>query len=414
MHLARGAQFTLYKPAVRWFIIALCVRLVVGGLIHLYSIEAGFEGFLPLAAGSDDPGYFSMANYIAEGRAHQIPAIPTSYPYFVAALFYVFGPSLIIGKLANVFAGALTVYFGVLLARRLHKDDDQSVQELSHPVNIAGLALTFYPSSLFYSTQLTKDALLCLFGIMTLFVFVRALQLRSGLSWLWLLVPVVGLADLRGYALLAIMAGIGLWIFIQPGLIRRNMVALAALSIIAIPVVLILIPHYIGLLNLDELAKFRTASYTGGSSVGITLDFSNPVSFVVSYAYNFLTVLAGPFPWQIQEPQHLIALFEAIPMYFLLPVVALRFITTLLPRDPRDKLLFIVSMTQLGAFALLSDNIGTNARLRILAWSCLAIHFALTYPLMMRNIAAFFARRKSKLTAGVPSDPGAALPASHH
>jgi hypothetical protein len=400
MQLQRNGRISFYKPALFWFFVSLVVRFTAGAAIHLYSHSAGYNGFVPLAAGADDAGYFNLATEILAGRADQLEWIPTSYPYMLAGLFAVSGESLVAGKLLNVFFASWTIYFAVLLTRRLQiahgsygKNESPSWRSLSSPVNLTGLALTFYPSALFYASQMTKDTLLVFFGVLFIFLLVRAMQQKRFASWALVLIPFAGLADFRAYALLSLMAGFALWLVVQPGLLRRHAGKIAIIGLVSIPIISVLVEPYRHYFNLETLASFRNSSYTGGSSVGITLDFTNPLTFCVSYAYNFVTVLFGPFPWQVQSEQHLIALVEAIPMYLFIPLILSRMITSLLPSSRHERLLFLMAMLQIASFALLSDNLGTNARLRILSWSCLIIHFSITLRPTVMALRQFFSGR---------------------
>jgi hypothetical protein len=76
-----------YLPALSWFFIALAVRIFVMLLIHLYSLESGFEGFYPLASGHDDVAYWAISDSIQNGEVFD--DVPNFYPFILAILFSV-------------------------------------------------------------------------------------------------------------------------------------------------------------------------------------------------------------------------------------------------------------------------------------------------------------------------------------
>jgi hypothetical protein len=56
-------------------------------LIHLYSLESGFEGFYPLASGHDDVAYWAISDSIQNGEVFD--DVPNFYPFILAILFSV-------------------------------------------------------------------------------------------------------------------------------------------------------------------------------------------------------------------------------------------------------------------------------------------------------------------------------------
>ena len=377
---ARPTAAGVADIALRWFAIALLVRLLVGAVADLYSILRGFDGFYPLVSGHDDRAYWSYATQLNQGEA--VLWTPSSYPYALAALFFLTGPSLVAGKLLNVLAGALTVYVGVRLAQwlaaRRAPADARDAVVAGH---WAGALLTFYPSLLFYSTQLVKDPLLILAGLLALSLALRFFRRPHLLAASLGVVALGGMFLLRPYAALALaisLFGFILWL-------RRRWIAPALVLAAVAPVVVgwgVFGSAYLTrMLNPAFLTSFREGTYSiGGSAAGIRLDFSNPFALLTSYSYSFATAMFGPFPWQLGSAVQLVALPEALVLWALFPLWALGLWRLVRGRLGDEALLLIFSLVLIGAVALFSDNIGANTRLRMLPWAAFFIFVSLSLP----------------------------------
>lgn len=374
----RGA-LRLSRAALQWGLIALAVRLVAALAIHAYSLAAGFGGFYPLESGHDDGFYFGAATLLWQGQ--DAGTLPSAYPAVLALLFkFTGGPDLLVGKLLNVFAGALTVYLGVLVVRALCRGRFVG-RRRRRAMNWAGGLLTFYPSLLWYSTQLVKDPLLLLFAMWALYLTIRFLrrpQLFFALLWL---AALVGMFAFRAYAALALMMALLLYVL----RFRRIWIA-PALLLAAV------VPYAMGLgffawnfiqpwTDAEKLESFRQGVYsTGGSAAGVQISYANPAAFLATYAYSFATAMFGPFPWQISGAGQAIALLETVMIWPLIPTW-LRGVRRLFrgraKRRRFEVVLLIFSVVLLAMIALFSDNIGANTRLRLLPWCAFFLYASL-------------------------------------
>lgn len=372
------------RPALRWFLIAWLVRLVACLVIHAYSLLAGYGGFYPLASGADDTTYFAYAEQIYGGESTGFFA--NDYP-LVLALYYqlIGGPDLLMGQLLNVLAGAITVGFGVLIVQELTRDRFDPLLR-KRAIRWAGIFLTFYPSMLWYSTQLVKDPILVAAGIATLYFQICLLRRPS---WIlvggWLL-SFGALFPFRPYAAVAVALALLLYVLrfkpkwlvpavlvvgVLPYLLGRGWFGLSTLQ---------------SFLSAEAIAQFRESSYsTGGSAVGITVNYSNPITFLTTYSYSFATAMFGPFPWQIRAMGQAVALPEALVMWALFPtwlrgVWKLRKRARGGARANCETMLLLFSLILIGAIALFSDNIGANTRLRLLPWGAFLLYAALRMP----------------------------------
>ncbi|WP_460409409.1 hypothetical protein [Thermus antranikianii] len=351
------------------------MRLVTLLASHLYSVSAGFGGFYPLASGADDRFYYAAALSMIYGE--RVGALPNVYPIFLAWVFYIFGPSLLLGKLINAFLGALGVAFGVLLVERLCPWPGHA-WSLRRPAHLAGIFLSFYPSAVFYSTQLLKDGAIWALGLALLYWGIVFLQKPSAR---WLLVVAVAsslLWFLRPYTVIAF------WIaLVLPLAVLRHPRLLIGFVVVAIAVPWAmgfgpLGLGYLGpLLNPEHLSQFREQVYgVGGSSLGLVLDPARPLAFALGWMYSFVTVLLGPFPWQINSLLEAVALGEALVMW-LLAIFWLPGVMRLLSRPSFAEIPLFFGLVLAGGVALFSDNIGANTRLRLLIWASLMVYAAL-------------------------------------
>ena len=376
-----SAKLRVSQAFIKWTLIAFVVRFLAALVIHGYSLSIGRGGLYPLGL-SDDLAYWTFSRDIYNGIT--APSSGNVYPFVLAAFYHlVGGPNLLLGQMLNVVAGALTVGVAVLLVQELTRDNPSRAAK-RRSVNWAGTLLTVYPSLLWYSTQLLKDAILILLGLIALYcqvLFLKRARLGPIFGWILCL---LGMFFFRPYAVAAIVFSLGLFV------LRFNRKWF-------VPVLLFMAfaPYAMGSgifgLNLigpmiatENIATFRQQGYSvGGSSAGITIDYSTPVGFLTTFSYSFATAMFGPFPWQIRAAAQAVALPEAMGMWFLIPLWLRAMWDLFQPKrsddryGPRDVSLLLFSFVLAALISLFSDNIGANTRLRLLAWSAFLIFAAI-------------------------------------
>jgi len=102
----------------------------------------------------------------------------------------------------------------------------------------------------------------------------------------------------------------------------------------------------------------------------------------LNYIYNFLTVLIGPFPWQLKT-KYLPVLLETIPWWFCFMVIIFGIFKNL------KKEIFFIFFLALGfcfLISLLSDNLGANFRYRMPALFLLFSIFPLGLKEILKNL----------------------------
>lgn len=373
-------KITIYKPAFFWFTVALLIRLISLYGIYYYSIYIGNEGFYPLASGYDDRYYFEMAIQIMQDKVPD--SLPNVYPYILALIFSLVGEHVFFGQLFNVIVSAFTVFVGVLLARDLFDSRHVSYMSIKHPANIAGFLLCIYPFSVFYSTQLLRDSIIQFLGIFNIFFMVRLLKQHKNVYWLFIMFFTLLLFFIRPYASIIIIGSFMLYYFLIE---RKNLLKKIYTALFIVFPLIAIIPYMAGygffglsyimpLLSLETLIDFRERAYSiGGSSVGINFNLDNPVFFVGSYLYSFITVLLGPLPWQIKSAVHFFALPEAMFFWVLFPLWIKLLFTFFRGRMQYEGFLLMFAILMIAGIAIFSDNVGANTRLRLLPITVLLI-----------------------------------------
>ena len=364
-----------WRQALAWGVLAFWLRLGSALLAFGYSGLVGAQGFFPLESGADDFQYFSYAVSISQGTA---PVwYPTSYPLLLGTVFMVTGPCIWVGILLSVMAGATCVTVGVLITGEFWNETSEKWNRLLHPGNVAGALLCFYPSAFMWSLFMTRDTLLLLSALLSFYFAVRIVKRPRTCDFVLAGISLVCFFDLRPYSCIGFVgAAIVYWSWVYRfKLLTRPPVLLAA-AIAAVLLANFAYSRYSGYLSADALENLRK-TYSGGSSIGLTLDYTNPLTFAVSYAANCLYILLSPVPWQVSKPQHAFALIESIPMTFAFPVFVIGMWRTWHRRVYQSGFLLIVAAFQLMLFGLLSDNAGSNARIRMFPYTLLVIYLLL-------------------------------------
>lgn len=382
------------KVIMSWCLVGFLIRLLALFATHIYSVQAGFGGFFPLEAGNDDILYWDLATEALAGtlRADN----PNSYAYFLGLLFSLFGQDLILGKFVNVLFSVASIYFSLKIAK-LFLDKNIHISDSINRKSLMwlGVVLALYPSSILYSTQLVRDSLMQFLGIICVYFLVRFIRRPSIAPLILVVASLFLLYGLRPYLVFGILAAVIVFvIFIW------NMKLVPKIGIVSLLFVFVaIVPNFLGLgffginyiqkfANTEFLTAFRQDAYSiGGSSVGLEINYSNPIAFLATFSPSFLTVMFGPFPWQIKSAAQLIALPEALFMLSLFGYWLKGFSN--LKKLDSSSILFLGGLFITSLIAIYSDNIGTNTRLRILPWSLFLIFVSLHIKAPLSSLKRF-------------------------
>jgi hypothetical protein len=394
-----------YKPALQWASIAFIVRLVLGLLIHNYSLQVGFQGFVPMSNYGDDILYWDLASQMLLG--YDTGYTINLYPMFLAALFQVTGPSILVAKLVNMMFNVAAIFMTLMMVKEVGLASGLDRKQTRWAAHLTGALLAFYPSQIFYAVQMIKDPFLIFAGTINLYLAILLLRGKGNKTWNlvgWFL-SMLGVVGFRPYTLIAL---IGSWLiyllFVWKTKISRKIVVL-----VIVLLVIGVLPYFAGLgffgfnyigpwLDVEKVSEFRKSGYsTGGSAADITIDYSNPFTFIQTYGFSVLTAMFGPFPWQVKSPIQIIALPEALfalamSLLLLVPIGKASRKTTDSEGRSVPSVLLIFSIFLVGLIGLFSDSIGGNTRLRILSWNIFfaysAIVFARRYVSSKKPVAS--------------------------
>jgi Gpi18-like mannosyltransferase len=117
---------------------------------------------------SDFLWYQQFAANIALGKGYSMNGIPTGYwpigyPAFLGGLFYLFGPSVLIGKVANIVLYVGTIFLTYQLSKRLFNSDPAA--------RITVGILSFYPNHIAHTALLSSEILFVFLVALSIFVF---------------------------------------------------------------------------------------------------------------------------------------------------------------------------------------------------------------------------------------------------
>lgn len=198
---ARGGRRSRWLTCAAVGLVALAVRLAY--LWELRDAEA-----LSIVIG-DSRAYHEWALRIAAGdwvgtaTFFQAPL----YPYFLAILYAIFGPSLLAVRLVQVVLGSIACAF--LAGAAAHLLDRRRALA-------AGLVLALYPLAVFYDVLLSKSVLDLFLVTALLLVLARSLRRRRPGLWVWA-GAVLALLGLSRENALALVPAVGAWILFGRG-----------------------------------------------------------------------------------------------------------------------------------------------------------------------------------------------------
>jgi 4-amino-4-deoxy-L-arabinose transferase-like glycosyltransferase len=117
---------------------------------------------------SDFSWYQQFATNIALGKGYSINGMPTGYwpigyPAFLGGLFYLFGPSVLVGKVANIVLYMGTIFLTYTLSKRLF--DSEPAARITVGI------LSLYPNHIAYTALLSSEILFVFLVALSIFVF---------------------------------------------------------------------------------------------------------------------------------------------------------------------------------------------------------------------------------------------------
>lgn len=146
------------------YFVAYCLGLAI-------LLRAALVFLVPLPAPTSDAAwYFNQAIALSEGRGYMRSGEPTAYwpvgyPGFVAGLFYLFGPSMMLVALANLIMSGLSFLLLLQVARIVVTDEAVA--------RLAVLLWTIYPNSIGYVGLALSETLFTALLLLGTWLFLR-------------------------------------------------------------------------------------------------------------------------------------------------------------------------------------------------------------------------------------------------
>ncbi len=373
--------------------LALALRLAVAMALYVGSVAIGHGGF----TSGDDGAYFMVSASIAASLHGDANAPYTladwrtnqlfgTFVYMESALFFVFGPRLLLADAANAFIGALAVLFVWDLTRRVF--DRPSAYT-------AAILVSFAPLLVELSSVNLKDALAILVALLGFWLLVRSqTDVRSWQMSVAAYVPLIPLYSIRRYVAAGLAIVFALGTIVSAGRMRRwHGAALAAgLSTAFLVAVIAVAGPLVRGRVLAELEMVRVEMATGRTAIPGQPTEAVPSPDLVPVGDTFIRVgrpttdpdavvllrtlaylprgltyaIFAPFPWSARTLSDIASVPDVLLWYVVL--VALTYTVWTHRAQWRvlgPMALFIGGMVLL--FALTEGNVGTLYRHRTAA-----------------------------------------------
>ncbi len=218
-----GASERMVESPAWVAVLVVAAAFLVRILFNVYIIgmqEAGLELF------PDGKDYDALGRSLATGSGFAIQGVPNTfrppgYPFFLAALYMIFGHSYAAVKIAQSLLGALTCLMIFLIGQRL----------FSRRVGVIAATLaTVYPFLVLYAGFLLSETLFVFLSTVFLYALVR-LRERYASKWVALGGLVLGVMNLIRPVTLLIPAFLFFWAWIELGTKRKAAVIAGLLTI---------------------------------------------------------------------------------------------------------------------------------------------------------------------------------------
>jgi len=397
--------------------------LTVVAMHLLITLFMHYANFQPFSGGTGDYIFYqhqarAIAERLSQGNfSLQGIALSHYYPVILGYIYALTLPEEIIGLMLNVWLVALSVIFVYLIVLEIGGSGKNAF--------LIGLIAAVYPSYVFNSGLLLKEAFQMCFVALGLLFLIKTIKKFTWYNFLILYLALIGSTHFRFYVGYALIGAFVLSWFLFADMNSKKRIICGILFII----VLGFIPQiaanqgYFGVnsfkmyLNSRMVTFFRQSAYnaayykipilasstsgklTSVASTQLTISTAStpatdtsavpnsttPVSAVpfstvgfgssfhtgnglLGYAKSFIYVLLGPFPWQIKSLNQSFALFETIPWYFILFFIVNGIIICFKQHVREVAPLLIFSIMVMAVITIFEGNFGIITRIRMPAF----------------------------------------------
>jgi 4-amino-4-deoxy-L-arabinose transferase-like glycosyltransferase len=249
-----------------WFALSNPYFVPVCFITYL-SLRLGLILAFPIDQYSDNLWYYNRGISIGSGQGYYEGGLPTAYwppgwPGFLGLLFWLFGPSALVGQIANLTLSGIIFFLVLSVASAIFVDAIVG--------RLAVLMLTIYPNQIGYVPALATEVLYSALLLLAIFVTIRA-KTRAEL----LLAGIVfGLATLTKAQSLFVPAVLFFAWWLAAAARSRRFSCLGKVAIIYAVMALVICPWT--LRNYWTFGEFVLISTNGG---GTLLSGNNPSAF---------------------------------------------------------------------------------------------------------------------------------------
>ena len=277
--------------------------------------------FTVIGADADAETFHRIGTELARSGDWSFAMGARGYEQFLGRVYYLFGPSHLLGQSLSVLAFALScgVLFKLMTLVGIHR----------HRVPVL-LVFGGLPTMVLLGSVTLRESFQILFFMLTVYFAIKFHLRRNKASLLGMLLAALAMGlfhkGLMLYAVFLILVA-AMW-RTRPKrrswTIPKSRSIGWALALVAIGGVLVspmLMPEILGLEvvravvqgeGLEFLAQYRESMVPARATYGITLDTSSLASLVLTAIPVFIYYLFAPFPWQVHSVVDLYAAFESV------------------------------------------------------------------------------------------------------
>ncbi|KIL43745.1 hypothetical protein [Jeotgalibacillus campisalis] len=361
--------------------LAVSVRIVMLILLKIYSFQNGLDGFFP--GDVDALAYHGDAvKALATHSWYEALQGNLSYTIFVAFLYNLLGIDMMIPQLFNLGVS-------VIIVPLLYELGDRVGGEKAAVT--ASLLWSLFPSAVFWSISLLKDAFVVFGMVLSSFLVLSLTKAKISVGDLLIgLSGIMIISYMRPQFLLAISIPVLLYLAVQffrgnSSFLRNCILIVAAVGVFsATSAGDIILQTFDTSTSNEGVERINEIALDGGSGIHIVTLFSPEIRWLVQLPFSIF----APFPWQwfsFSQAIYLMSAFEMLCWYVLYYYMWKN------RKDIFDnhtgKMIFLYACSIFFAVSFSLPNIGSIYRYRLAA-------MAMLLPLI------FFTTRKKNKRAG--------------
>ncbi|PLR68568.1 hypothetical protein CYJ36_06220 [Bacillus sp. UMB0893] len=359
---------------IKIILLALSIRIVILIVLKIYSFQTGLEGFFP----GDVDAYAYHGDALEAIRSHSwINALEGNleYTYFVAFFYDLFGPDMNIPQLINLGASVLIVPLVYELGNR--------VGGKKYAIT-ASILWSLFPSAIFWSVSLLKDAFVTLGMVLSGFLILGITEKKMRLTDLSLgICGILLVSSLRSQFLLAIALPILIMICFQLFKGNTNFLRNSVFLVVGIALFSMTLAGenaFDALTNStsqEETERINEIALDGGSGIALVTMFPPEIRWLVQLPFSIF----APFPWQwlsVGQGLYRVSGLEMIVWYILYYFIWKN--RQIIIAQNAGKVIMIYAFSVFIAVSFSLPNIGSIYRYRLAA-------LALLLPLVFYKFA---------------------------